>query len=129
MRTIDPKDLIGCKLLKETQVESKRFRSQIIRAIIEKDAELKRYPDHFKFLCEIDGETSDDIYTFDQVLDLMERDSLDIESDTERMYGFCCISAHQAILRTYDRKYRGLTYYVLVEWKKYENVEMELVSE
>jgi hypothetical protein len=79
MPMIDPKDLIGCTFLKETEADDQRFRSQIVRAIIEKDAELKRDPDHNKFLCDVDGNKADNICNYIQDLDFIEGGSLDIE--------------------------------------------------
>jgi hypothetical protein len=61
MPTIDPKDLIGRSFLKDTEAYGQRFRAKILRAIIEKDSELKRDPNHIRFLCEVDGDTVDDI--------------------------------------------------------------------
>jgi hypothetical protein len=46
--------------------------------------------------------------------------NLDIESDTEQMYCFRRISAHQGPLRTSDRDYIGSTYNILVEWESEE---------
>jgi hypothetical protein len=93
--TINPKDLIGCTLLKKTEADGQGFSAQILRAIIAKNAELKRDSDHIKFLCEVDGDTADDIYTYNQALDFIDRDCLAIESNTGQMYRFRCISAHQ----------------------------------
>ena len=41
MPTIDPKDLIGRTFLKETETDGQRFRARIVRAIIDKDNEVK----------------------------------------------------------------------------------------
>lgn len=128
MPTIDPKDLIGCMFLKETEADGQRFRARIVHSIIEKDAELKRDTDHIKFLSEVDGDTADAIYTYNQVLDFIERDSLDIESNREQMYRFHCIRSHQGTLRTSDRDYNGSTYNVLVDWESgdtmYEHLDI-----
>lgn len=117
MPTIDPKDLIGRTFLKETESDGQRFRARIVRAITEKDAELQRDPEHIKFLCEVDGDTADEIYSYNQVLDFIECDNLDIENDTEQLYRFRRINAHQGPLRPTDRDYNGSTYNVLVEWE------------
>jgi hypothetical protein len=93
-----------------------------VRAIAEIDAKLKPDPSHIKFLCEVDGDTADDIYTYNQVLDFIERDNLDIESDTEQMYRFRRISAHQGPLCTSNRDYNGSTYNILVEWESGETM-------
>jgi hypothetical protein len=73
MVTIDPKDLIGRTFLKDSEADGQRFRARIVRAIVEHDADLKRDPQHVKFLCDVDGDTADEIYTYNQVLDFIER--------------------------------------------------------
>jgi hypothetical protein len=60
------------------------------------------------------------IYTYYQIPDFIEPDSLDIESNTEQVYRFLCISAHQGSLRTSDRYHNGSTYNVLAEWESGE---------
>jgi hypothetical protein len=39
-----------------------------------------------------------------------------IDNDTEQLYKFCCISAHQVPLWTSDKYYKESTYNVLVKW-------------
>jgi hypothetical protein len=99
--------LIGRSFLKDTEADGQRFRAKIVRAIIERDSELKRDPNHIRFLCEVDGDTVDGIYTYNQILDFIERDKLDIDNDTEQLYRFHRISAHQGPLRSSDRDYKG----------------------
>ena len=128
MPTIDPKDLLGRTFLKDSEADGQRFRARIVRAIMDHDADLKREPHHVKFLCEVDGDTADEIYTYNQVLDFIERDSLDMDSDTEQLYRFRRITGHQGPLRTSDADYKGSTYNVLVEWESgeitYEPLDM-----
>jgi hypothetical protein len=69
MPTVDQKDLIGRTFPKLTEADSQQFCAQIVRAIIRKNAELKRDPYHITFLCEVDGVTADDIYTYNQFLE------------------------------------------------------------
>jgi hypothetical protein len=68
-----------------------------LRAIAEKYAELKRDPNHIEYLCEVDGYTADDMYTYNQVLDFIESDNLDIESDTEQFI----FSVASALIKVY----------------------------
>jgi Reverse transcriptase (RNA-dependent DNA polymerase) len=128
MPTIDPENLIGRTFLKETEKDGQRFRARIVRAIIDKDNEVKKDPQYIKFLCEIDGDTADEIISYNQILDYIERDNLDVENDTEQLYRFRRISAHQGPLRTSDKDYKGSTYNVLVEWESgevtYEPLDM-----
>jgi hypothetical protein len=88
MATKDPKDLLGCTFLKDSESDGQHFRARIVRAILEHDADMKRDPQHVKFLCEVEGDTADEIYTYNQVLDLIERDNLDMDSDMEQLYRF-----------------------------------------
>ena len=50
------------------------------------------------------------MYTSNEILDHIERDKQDIEDDTEQMYTFRRISAHQGPLRTSDKDYNGSRY-------------------
>jgi hypothetical protein len=58
--------------------------------------------------------------TYNQILDFIEQDNLDIDSDTEQLYRYRRISAHQGPLRTSDRDYKGSTHNVLSEWESGE---------
>jgi hypothetical protein len=81
MPTVDRKDLIV-----HTILNFQRFRASIVRVIINYVAELKLYPDHIKFLCQVDGDTVDNIYIYSQFLAFIEPDLLYIESNTEQMF-------------------------------------------
>jgi hypothetical protein len=70
----------------------------------------------------VDGDTVHDIYTFNQVLDFIEHDGLDIERNTEQMYRFHYISVHHCPLRMSDRFYNGSTYALLVSWESGETM-------
>jgi hypothetical protein len=96
------------------------FRARIVRAILEHDVDMKRDSQHVKFMCEVDGDTADEIYTYNQVLDFIEHDNLDVDSDMEQLYCFRRIIGHQGPLRTSDTDYKGSTYNVLVEWESEE---------
>jgi hypothetical protein len=63
-----------------------------------------------KFLCEVDGDTADEIYTYNQVLDLIEQDNLDMDSDMKQLYRSQSISGHQGPLCRSDDDYKGSTY-------------------
>ena len=69
-----------------------------------------------RFICEVPNSTVDAIYTYNEILDHIEKDNMDIDSDTEQLYKFQRITAHQGPLRTTDKDYKGSTYNVLVEW-------------
>jgi hypothetical protein len=115
MITIDPKELIGQTFLKETEEDGQRFRARVVRAIIDK--ERQQDPQYTKFLCEVDGDVADEVLTYNEILDYIEKDNNDLENDTEQLYKFRRLSAHQGPLRTSDKDYKGSTYNILVEWE------------
>jgi hypothetical protein len=117
MVTIDPKDLIGRTFLKDTEEDGQRFRARVVRAVVDKEDELKKGSDYLKFICEIPNSTVDEILTYNEILDHIERDNNDIDNDTEQLYKFRRITSHQGPLRTSDKDYKGSTYNVLVEWE------------
>jgi hypothetical protein len=72
----------------------------------------------------VDGNTADNIYAINQVLDFIERDCLDIESDAEEMHQFCCISTHQGRLLSSDGGFKGSNYNFLVELESWEFIRL-----
>jgi hypothetical protein len=88
MVTIYPKDLIGRTFLKETEDDGQLFRTRVVRAIIDKDDELKKGSEYMKFICEVLNSTVDELFTYNETLDHIEKDNSDIESDTEQLIKF-----------------------------------------
>jgi hypothetical protein len=70
-----------------------------------------------KFICEVPNFAVDEILTYNDILDHIEKDKNNIDNDTEQLYKFRCITAHQGPLCTSDKNYKGSTYNVLVEWE------------
>ncbi len=95
MVTIDPKDLIGRTFLKDAEEDGQRFRARVVRAIVDKENDLKKNVEYMKFVCEVPNSTVDEIFTYNEILDHIEKDNKDIENDTEQLYKFHRISAHQ----------------------------------
>jgi hypothetical protein len=76
MVTIDPKDLIGKTFLKETKEDGQRFRARVVRTIIYKDDELKKGSEYIKFICKAPNSTVGEIFTYNQILDHIEKDKM-----------------------------------------------------
>jgi hypothetical protein len=117
--TIDPKDLIGRTFLKDTEENGQSFRARVVRAITDKEKEVQKNPEYMKFICELPESNVDEI-TYNEILDHLERDNQEVENDTEQVYKFHRLTAHQGPLRTSDKDYKGSTYNVLVEWETEE---------
>jgi hypothetical protein len=75
-----------------------------------------------KFICKVPNSTVDEILTYNDILDHIKKDNDDIDNDTEHLYKFCRITAHQGPLWTSNKDYKGSTYNVLVEWDNGETI-------
>jgi hypothetical protein len=116
MVTVDPQDLIGRTFLKDAEEDRQRFHVQVVRAVVDREEELKKGSVYIKCIYEVPNSMVDEIFTYNEILDHIEKDNIDIESNTEQLYKFQRI-AHQRPLRTSDKDYKGSTYNVLVEWE------------
>jgi hypothetical protein len=117
MVTIDPKDLIGRTFLKDSEEDGQRFQARVVRAIVGREMERKKGHEYMKFICEVPDSMVEAIFTYNEILDHIERDNNDLENDTEQLYKFCRIAAHQGPLHTSDKDWKGSKYSVLVEWE------------
>jgi hypothetical protein len=68
-------------------------------------------------ICKVPGSTVDEIFAYNEILDHIERDNSDLESDTEQLFKFRRITAYQGPLRSSDKDRKGSKYNVLVEWE------------
>ena len=130
MVTIDPKDLIGRTFLKDSEEDGQRFRARVVRAVVEKEEDRQKGSEYMKFICEVPNSSVDEILTYNEILDHIEKDNDEVENDTEQLYNFRRITAHQGPLRSSDKDYKGSTYNVLVEWETGETTyePLELIA-
>jgi hypothetical protein len=114
--TIDPKDLIGRTFLKDSEEDGQRFQARVVRAVLDNEDIIKKDARYMKFICEVPNSKVDKMYTYNEILDHVEKDKYDINNYTEQLYKFRHITAHQGPLRSSDKDYKGSRYNVLVEW-------------
>jgi hypothetical protein len=117
MVTIDPKDLIGRTFLKDSEAEGQRFWARVFQAITEKDEDMKKGPEYLRFICEVTNYNVDEILTYNEFLDHINKVNSEIDINTEQLYKFQQISAHQGPLQPLDKDYKGSAYKVLMEWE------------
>ena len=79
MVTIDPKELIGRTFLKDSEEDGQRFRARVVRAVVDKEDDLKKGSEYMKFICEVPNSTVDEILTYNEIIDRIERENSDIE--------------------------------------------------
>jgi hypothetical protein len=65
-----------------------------VSAVIDKEDQLNKGSEYMKFICEVTGSAVDEIFTYNEILDHIERKNSDLESKTEQLYKFCHITAH-----------------------------------
>jgi hypothetical protein len=118
LTTIEPKDLIGRNFLKESEVDGQRFRARVVRAIIDKEFELKQNPEYVRFLCEVPKSTSDEILTYNEVLDHNEKEKNEKDNDTEQLWNVRRIVGHQG---PFLKDHKGSTYNLVIEWENGES--------
>jgi hypothetical protein len=65
-------------------IDGQHLRAQDVRAILDKEDNMKKDPRYMKFICEVPNLKVDEMYTYNQI----EKDKDDIENDTEQLYKF-----------------------------------------
>jgi hypothetical protein len=86
-------------------------------AVLDNEDNMKKDGRYMKFICEAPISKVDKMYMYNKILDHVEKDKDDIKNDTEQMYKFRRITAHQGPLPSSDKDYKGARYNVLVEWE------------
>jgi hypothetical protein len=77
---------------------------------------------YMKFICKVPNSKVDEMYTYNKILDHIEKDKDDIKNDTEQLCKFRHITAHQGPLCSSNKDYKGSQYKVLVEWETGETM-------
>jgi hypothetical protein len=91
------------------------IQAHVFRAIVDGAVEQKKGHEYMKFVFEVPDSMVDEIFTYNEILDHIEKDNNDLENHTEQLYKFCCIAAHQGPLCNSDKVWKGSKYNVLVE--------------
>jgi hypothetical protein len=102
MATIDPKDLIVLTFLKDSEEDGQRFQDQVVWAVLDNKDNMKKDPSYSKFVCEVPNSTVDEMYTYNEILDHIEKDKDDIKNNSEQLYKFRrtpCTSRSAAVVR------------------------------
>ena len=112
MPTLDPTSLVGRTFLMDPEENGERHRAKIVEAIIDNEQQIANDPGMIKFRCSVNDDQYEDIVTYNEILNHIEKDETD-----EGVWKFKCISAHEGPLNPSDKNYKGSRYNVLVEWE------------
>jgi hypothetical protein len=74
MVTIDTNDFNGRTFLKDLKEDGQRFRACVVRASVNKEDKLKKGSEYMKFICELPNSIVDKIFTYNEILDHIEKD-------------------------------------------------------
>jgi hypothetical protein len=54
--------------------------------LLEKEEEMKKGPEYIRFICEAPDSPFDNILTYNEILDHIEKENNEIDNDTEQLY-------------------------------------------
>jgi hypothetical protein len=60
-----------------------------------------------KFICEVPRSMVDEIFTYNEILDHIEKDNNDLENNTEQVFKFHRIAGHQGPLYSSNKDYKS----------------------
>jgi hypothetical protein len=80
LTTINPKDLIERTFLKDLAKHGQRFCSHVVRAVLNIENSMMKDPQCMKFICKVPNSKVDMMFTYNKILDHIEKDREDIEN-------------------------------------------------
>ena len=86
----NPSDLVGCTFLMEEQADGQHFHASIVECIDEHQKQLSKDPHHIKFRCSINDDAYEDIHSYQEIMDCINKDEVD-----PVYWKFKCIMAHE----------------------------------
>jgi len=105
-------DLVGTTFLMDPEPDGQRFRARVIEMIDQHDNALERNPDRIRFLCKLDQDGREELLTYNQILEHLNRDN-----ENPVVWKYKRIVSHQGPLRPGDKDYNGSIYNVMLEWE------------
>ena len=106
-------DLVGRTFLLDPADDATRHRAKIIRKIVEHDEHLAQ--SMHKFLVSIDAQDSDEIMTYSDIMDYLDRNA-NSELD-EGYWKFKRILSHHGPFKPGDPLHKGSSWNVRIEWE------------
>ena len=110
-----PTDLIGKSFLLQPDDRGERQRATITDLIKDHESDIEKNPTRIRFKCDIGKDAYEEILTYAEVLEHIERDE-----NTEVLWKFKRISNHEGPLKPGQPNYKGSQWNVMVEWENGE---------
>jgi hypothetical protein len=74
MPILHPSDLVGKTFLMDPMEDGQQLRARIVQAIEDHDGEVDDNPTRIKFLCSINDDESEEIITYNEILNHIKND-------------------------------------------------------
>jgi hypothetical protein len=82
MPVFHPSDLVRKTFLMDPMEDGQRHRARIVRAIEDQDGEIEDTPTRIKFLCSINDDESEEIITYNEILNYLENnENMEIQAN------------------------------------------------
>ena len=75
MPIIHASDLVGRSFLMKTNDNGEKLRAQVVEAVQIYDDKLKDDPDHIKFVCSVNDDKYEEILSYNEILQHIEKDA------------------------------------------------------
>ena len=112
MPVIDPDDLVGRTFLLNKE-DGQRLRARIVKALDDFEGDLARDSSRLKFVCSMNDDTIEEIFTYNELLDHINNS----EEDDLIEWKFKEITAHEGPLPRSHPNYNGSPYNLTIEWE------------
>ena len=96
----------------EPQEDGTRYRARIVRALEDKEHELEINPDRTKFLCTMNNEAFEDVMSYNEIMEHINKDQED-----PTVWKFRKITAHEGPLDKNHPNWAESSYNVMIEWE------------
>ena len=100
MPIIDPEGLIGRTFLMDQQEDGQKFRARVLEAINYHDKKVQNNPELMRFKCSINNDQYEDILAYNEIVH-----HLYLDQESDNLWKFKDITAHEGTLRQTDKKY------------------------
>ena len=111
----NPSDLVGRTFLMEEQADGQHYHASIVECIDDHQNQLSKDPHHIKFRCSINDDAYEDILSYQEIMDYINKDEED-----PVYWKFKHIMAHEGPLDKSSPSYQGSKYNVMIEWENGE---------
>ena len=114
MALVNPEDLVGHTFL-VPQDNGQTHRARIVERVEDHEYSVDQNPEHLQFKCSMNDDKYEDLLSYRQVLDYIEKDA-----DNPIVWKFKRIVAHEGPLDSNSPSYKGSSYNVRIEWENGE---------